>query len=1214
MVRRLVDVAAQPHDGPLMLVGPSGSGKSSLLNAGFLATLRADGLPDVPGSSGWPVLRFTPGSAPLRRLAGQLGTDAETLRRDPAAARTCVDGLLADRPGQRLILLIDQFEELFTLCQDVAERAAFLQVLTALERRVLAILALRADFYGRAAEHPELVAALRDRQVLVEPMTSDELRAAIEGPAATAGLRLDAGLAEVILHELGAAEDGQSAMGALPLLSHVLWATWSNRTGSRLTVAGYRDAGGIAQAIATTADQVHTELDDHGRDAVRRMLPRLVRVGDDHDTAQPVETSTLLGSATDVTVAQRALHRLTEARLLTLDRDTTRISHEALLRHWPRLREWLDTDRDWLRGRQQLEEDARRWTRADRDPSLLYRGNRLAAMRQRAAQAPARVTDLPPACVEFMEAAEAQEHREIQRRRRGTALLAVLTVVAVIGGLVAVWQGERAAGQRDQLASSSVGQSADRVRETDPTLAMELALAAHGVADTAQARTSLLNSALTPYDTQLTGHAAEVGKLDYNPQRRLLASKDTQGNIRLWQSTDRRQPGTTAVIRAKEETDIALSPDGRLLAAGHTGRAQQLWDISDTAHPKVVAELLGGVGALAFSPDGRRLAVVTNEATLWDLSTPSRPQRQGTVALNTVRARDASFSSDGQLLAVALEHPPGDGSGDFQAGILDTTDPLRPTPVTTLPDTHALSVDFSPRGPLLAVSGTRGFDVWDLSDPAHPAPRNMASGSSPTNTIAFSAEGNAIAAGISSSSNGNYVVVLPVDGPRYARDEIARYPMQTKINSIAFGDATTQIFSSGADSAIHHWKDSEAARIPKAEGYQSSEDWSFTPRGDLLVLPAPGTESSGEFALFRRAPGQNPAPLSRIAASKDAVVRAVNDRTLLEVGSLGETWLWDVSNPARPVKGGALGIVHGSLGGEDFAGAGRTVAVHSSDQLVHLWDVTDPHQPVHAATVPGRAGDNDGLIEMSADGRTLYVLDQGSGTLQLWQVDEPHHPEKAGRITSEPRLSYLVGQIDSGPGRNRTLGILDINLNPREVELWNFNDLHKPIRGRTPKIAGNAFVVSNNGKTMAVPTPNTVELWDIGDVHRPAKLMSLPAADQSQITFSPDDRLLVSSADPGPGYTDDPKTEMHVWNVSDPRNTTEVGTPTLPGELVGIDFSPDGQLLLSTNPNTSQGAVYLLDPDVDHLTQRLCEATTGDLAAEHWNRYFPGVPERSQCD
>ena len=295
-----------------------------------------------------------------------------------------MDRLLADRPEQRLIVLIDQLEELFTLCPDPSEQTAFLEAVTAIARprggavpRALVILALRADFYAQAAAHPELLAVLSESQLLIEPMTADELRASIKEPATAAGWVLDDGLADLILHEMGVSGDGQSPAGALPLLSHVLQETWKKRAGLRLTVAGYRETGGIAQAIATTADEVFDKLDGDGREAVRLMLLRLVRVGEDAaDTAQPVERSALLHGLPDTGAAQRAIDRLVEARLLTLDRDTVRISHEVLLRAWPKLREWLDTDRDRLRARQQLADDAAEWERSGRDSSMLYRGKR----------------------------------------------------------------------------------------------------------------------------------------------------------------------------------------------------------------------------------------------------------------------------------------------------------------------------------------------------------------------------------------------------------------------------------------------------------------------------------------------------------------------------------------------------------------------------------------------------------------------------------------------------------------------------------------------------------------------------------------------------------------------------------------------------------------------------------------------------------------------
>ena len=271
-------------------------------------------------SAGWPVLRLTPGASPLRRLAEQFDAPsdgAEILREVPERAAGWVDRLLTDRPGQRLVVLVDQLEELFTLCRDDVERAAFLRALTAIAApvgdgppRAFVILALRADFYGQAAAQPDLLAALRDRQLLVEPMTPGELRAAIERPATRTGLGLDDGLADLMLHELGAMDGGRPAAGALPLPSHALWATWRQRAGSRLTVAGYRATGGIFQAIAHTADKVYDALSPEGQEAVKHMLPRLVRVGEDSaDTVQPMDSSALLHGLPDARAAQEAIER-----------------------------------------------------------------------------------------------------------------------------------------------------------------------------------------------------------------------------------------------------------------------------------------------------------------------------------------------------------------------------------------------------------------------------------------------------------------------------------------------------------------------------------------------------------------------------------------------------------------------------------------------------------------------------------------------------------------------------------------------------------------------------------------------------------------------------------------------------------------------------------------------------------------------------------------
>jgi WD40 repeat protein len=616
--------------GPLVLVGPSGSGKTSLLNAGLLAGLRKDGVHGKPGSAGWPCVHLTPGISPLRRLAWQLNAatpDAsDLLRENPGHAVKLVDTLLADRPDQRLIVLIDQLEELFTLCPDPAERAAFLQAVTAIARptgdnppRGLVVLALRADFYGRAAEHAELLTALRDRQLLVEPMTPQELRATIEQPAASVGLTLADGLADVILHELGATASGQPATVALPLLSHALWATWRKRAGSRLTVAGYRAAGGISKAITSTAEQVYGELDEPGQEAVRRMLLRLVRVGGDSaDTARPVDRSTLLHGLPDPHAAQQALDRLTEARLLTLDRDTARISHEVLLHAWRRLKEWIDAGRDWLHASQQLADDVKAWEKADRDPSLLYRGNRLAAVRERADKAATDATDMEPEVAEFMDASWRHERRGVRWRRIAVALLAVLSLAAA--GL-ATWAGVTNSEAQRQLRvanSRALAEDSTRLQNLDPRMALQLAQAAWHAAPTPQAYGALF----TQY-----ARLQSVDKVFQN----------------LWDNNLRR---------------IMTSPDGSVAATVNDGGLPSKWAGLNGDNPRQgVAgpqphELTGGTFQL--SPSGKLLGYANDTGTvaLWDLEHHSPVVMLRDAVEPTRVVRSMAFSSDETRLLI----------------------------------------------------------------------------------------------------------------------------------------------------------------------------------------------------------------------------------------------------------------------------------------------------------------------------------------------------------------------------------------------------------------------------------------------------------------------------------------------------------------------------------------------------------------------------------
>jgi len=349
-----------PGAGILIVIGPSGSGKSSLLRAGLIPALENLGLPDTPGSRGWPRLLFTPGAHPLLTLAHRLapltGDPSDTLRvtlaDDPAQLNPMVETVLArHRPNEhaadtRMIVVVDQFEEVFTACEDDQERRAFLDALsTAGVTRALVVLGLRADFYARCVVEPGLVEALQHSQIIVTPMNLDQLRAAIEQPAAKAGLQLETGLAERILHDLGATNTGEHSGGnsGLPFLSYALFETWRRRQGGLLTLAGYEATGGIWQAVSRSAEQSYKSLTEIERDTAQTMLLRMVHLG--HDGAEDTRRRVRRADLPATPDAERVLSIFADARLISLDTDTVELAHEALIRAWPRLRDWIDTDR-----------------------------------------------------------------------------------------------------------------------------------------------------------------------------------------------------------------------------------------------------------------------------------------------------------------------------------------------------------------------------------------------------------------------------------------------------------------------------------------------------------------------------------------------------------------------------------------------------------------------------------------------------------------------------------------------------------------------------------------------------------------------------------------------------------------------------------------------------------------------------------------------------
>lgn len=451
LIQRLAEKDRQARF--LAVIGPSGSGKSSLVNAGLIPSLWRG---DLPGSERWFVVSLVPGPHPLdelevalTRVAGTLsGSLKEHLARD-ARGLLRAAGLILPNDGSELVLIIDQFEEVFTLVEDEATRQHFLNLLytavTDPRSRVRVIITLRADFYDRPLRYPDFGDLVRNRMETILPLTAKSLERAITGPAERVGVTFEEGLVATIVADMN------YQAGALPLLQYALTELFERRDGRMLTHAAYREIGGAVGALAKRAEELYSELNADGREAVRQIFLRLVTLGEGtEDTRRRTPRSELLALGSDADLVDEIIDTFAAYRLLALDHDpatrapTVELAHEAILREWERLRKWLDESRADVRMQRQLAHMAEEWWSSQQDKSFLLRGSRLEMFESWMEQTELAITPQERA---FMQASLAQRERERQTeqtqkareahleqrsRRFLRGLVAVFAVAAVI--------------------------------------------------------------------------------------------------------------------------------------------------------------------------------------------------------------------------------------------------------------------------------------------------------------------------------------------------------------------------------------------------------------------------------------------------------------------------------------------------------------------------------------------------------------------------------------------------------------------------------------------------------------------------------------------------------------------------------------------------------------------------------------------------------------
>ena len=506
----------------------------------------------------------------------------------------------------RVAVIVDQFEAVFTLCDDEGERRALIEGLCDLAQTELVVLALRADFYQQAIRYPGLIRAAQERHVVLGPMSVEQVRRAVVEPARLAKTEVAPGLVEVLLADLAPDTDvnGAHEPGALPMLSHALLTAWEHSHGGTLTVADYLAGGGIKEALTRSAERAYESLAPSQQLLARRLFLRLVHLADELPPSRAaVSLGELLSGIGEGADAEQVLAVFIDERMITVDTGAARLTHDALLTAWPRLRAWIDESAEELRTQRRISSGARAWAEAGREEAALWRGSQLAVAREWA-EDPDKRAALLPLAGEFVGASvaagTARERLERRRTTRLRSIVAVLTVLVVAVCLLAGYafkQRQQATAARDvaitaqqDANSREVANEAAQLRALDPPLAAQLSVAAYRIARTQQATVALLESTDAAAAARIADSSGIVQAVAVSPDRRLLAAAGADGTLRLWNVTD---PGhATPVGQPLQPANsdlplytVAFSPDGKVLAAAGAGREVKLWNVSNPAQP-----------------------------------------------------------------------------------------------------------------------------------------------------------------------------------------------------------------------------------------------------------------------------------------------------------------------------------------------------------------------------------------------------------------------------------------------------------------------------------------------------------------------------------------------------------------------------------------------------------------------------------------------------
>jgi WD40 repeat protein len=1171
----------------LAILGSSGSGKSSIVRAGLLPDLKKGVL---PGSQDWKIFNpMVPGSNPLENLARLIiasagntaPMDAEVeFYRNSSAHLTQV---IEDCFNSNVVLVIDQFEEIFTLCTDEVARQSFVNNLIWLcqapnmEHRV--IITMRSDFEMHIARLPELQALFEQNSVRLLPLLANELRESIEAPASRVGLKFEEGVVESLLN------DTLGEPAALPLLQFTLLKLWENRDHNRVTWETYRRLGGGRRALARSADEFYNNLIPEDQVTMKRILLKMVRPGEGLEIMSNRIPRTVIYKKSDATDRiDRVLDKLIKERLVRVSEadgtseEQIEIAHEALVRNWPRLVEWLEEDRVALRQRQRLTTAAEEWQRLNYASSALWQRELLEEARQ--------YDDLNELEKKFM---KASSNREQLIRTAGVAgtILAILVLLvmtfmyrgqalenknlaatAQAASNLAVEQKNQAELQRknaEKSAKDAKSSAAEALKQAELARASRLVSQAQLILGTQKIKENVgLLLAIESYKREPSLEAAGIlqnnplpaltARLDFDeginavalsPKGTFIASGSEAGILRV------SDVATGRVILKRQHgtwiTSVAFSPDGTYVASGSDDGTVRVWNLSEGTE---IASMIQGtqIRSVAFSPDNRYIISTSNDgmARVWEISTRKELLTQGDWITS------AAFSPDGKSVVL--------GSEDSTVRVFEIV--TGKEIMKFYHDNWITSVTFNPDGLYVASGSYDGSArIWDISTGLE---SSRISHGSPVRHVAFSPDGQSLLSSsdggnvlLSNAFNGETIAAINHDGDvrSLAFSQDGRYMATGVCNSLESNSETGSVTCFQGN--VFVWKNNASNNIVTAFNDTWVNTAAFSPdRKFIVYYSANGNIQIAEVATGRKT----------LSIKQDGVVRY---------------------SVAFSPNGGYI-----ASGGCTIDSAG-----YCSMGTASIWKV-DSGEKVFEVTQDGWVNS----VAFSPDSQSLAIVGCNKkpkdnndnticteGNVSVFELDNESKPI----FNKTPK--ELISRVVFSPNGQR-LASADDGL----IRIWDLTDPESKEPTQIAQEGVMALAFSPSGRYLAAgSSDNTVRVWRLEPSQAKEVAQMLHDSGVNTVAFSPDEQYVVS------GSSDN---TTRVWKIE---TRKEIARMAQGAELASTVFSVDGHDVFSAGLD---GTTRVSKWDPSDFVNITCSRLVRNLTAEEWDKYFAGEKYQAICE